>query len=53
MSLGETYELQRLMTLTGQPAEVVLRQLLDLELAGLVVRVPGGRFFRPVNDRKG
>jgi DNA processing protein len=47
MSPGETYELQHLLELTGLQAPDVLRSLLDLELTGLVMRLPGGRFFRP------
>jgi DNA processing protein len=52
MSHGETYDLQRLLAVSGETATDVLRQLLDLELAGLVVRVPGGRFYRPAGSRK-
>jgi predicted Rossmann fold nucleotide-binding protein DprA/Smf involved in DNA uptake len=52
MTPGETYDLERLMTLTGEAAPVVLRRLLDLELAGAVARLPGGRFFRPAHGRK-
>ena len=52
MTPGETYDLEQLMALSGEPAPAVLRQLLDLELAGAVARLPGGRFFRPVHGRK-
>jgi DNA processing protein len=52
MTPGETYDLERLMASTGEPAAAVLRRLLDLELAGAVARVPGGRFFRPAHGRK-
>jgi predicted Rossmann fold nucleotide-binding protein DprA/Smf involved in DNA uptake len=52
MSYGETYDLQRLMALAGQPAALLLRRLLDLELAGRVARVPGGRFYRPARSRQ-
>jgi DNA processing protein len=52
MSPGETYDLPRLIEVSGRTAVDILRRLLDLELAGQVARVPGGRFFRPVNARK-
>lgn len=43
---GESADLATLMVATGQPASVVLQRLLVLELAGAVVRAPGGRFLR-------
>jgi DNA processing protein len=52
MTPGETYDLERLIAATGTTAASVLRRLLDLELAGAVARVPGGRFFRPAHGRK-
>lgn len=52
MTPGETYDLERLMASTGETAVALLRRLLDLELAGAVARVPGGRFFRPAHGRK-
>lgn len=52
MTPGETYDLERLMALSGDTAAAILRQLLDLELAGAVARLPGGRFFRPAHGRK-
>ena len=52
MRPGETCDLPHLIAVTGRTAADLLRRLLALELAGLVARVPGGRFFRPVRARK-
>ncbi|MBI2222617.1 MAG: DNA-protecting protein DprA [Acidobacteria bacterium] len=43
---GETYGLDELAESSGLPAADLLPRLLELELRGLVVRVPGGRFAR-------
>lgn len=41
---GETYGLDELSSLTGLPAADLLPKLLELELAGRLRRLPGGRF---------
>ncbi len=43
---GETYGLDELAESSGLPAADLLPRLLELELRGLVVRIPGGRFAR-------
>jgi predicted Rossmann fold nucleotide-binding protein DprA/Smf involved in DNA uptake len=43
---GETYGLDELSEASGLRAADLLPRLLELELRGLVVRVPGGRFAR-------
>lgn len=44
MKPGESYDLDSLLHLTGQPSAAVLPRLLELELMGLVARSDGGRF---------
>ncbi len=48
MVQGHPYDLQELMALSALPAGDVLARLLALELTGVVARIPGGRFFRPL-----
>jgi DNA processing protein len=48
MQPGETYDLQALEEACGLPAQELLGRLMAFELAGVVRRVPGGRFLRPV-----
>jgi DNA processing protein len=48
MHPGETYDLQALEKASGLPAQELLGRLMALELAGVVRRVPGGRFLRPL-----
>lgn len=43
---GEPVDLERLMADTGLAAPPLLQRLLELELAGRVVRAPAGRFLR-------
>lgn len=50
LTAGEPADLETLMAATGQPAPLVLQRLLVLELAGAVVRAPGGRFL-PVEGK--
>lgn len=42
--LGETYALEDLEAASGRQASDLLAQLLELELSGRIVRLPGGRF---------
>jgi len=46
MPVGEACSLDELATRTGLGTGVLLGRLLELELAGQVVRAPGGRFVR-------
>jgi DNA processing protein len=46
MDVGESYEFDRLAESSGLDAAVLLPRLLDLELAGAVVRDASGRFVR-------
>jgi DNA processing protein len=48
MKGGEPYDLDGLAGLTGVDVVRLLPRLLELELAGLVVRVDGGRFMRRI-----
>ena len=48
MVQGHPYDLQELVALSALPAGDVLGRLLALELTGVVARIPGGRFFRPL-----
>ena len=48
MVQGHPYDLQELVALSALPAGDVLARLLALELTGVVARIPGGRFFRPL-----
>jgi DNA processing protein len=48
MKSGEAYDLDGLTGLTGVDVVRLLPRLLDLELAGLVQRVEGGRFMRRI-----
>lgn len=47
MHAGQPYDLDGLAGLTGVDAVRLLPRLLDLELAGLLRRIDGGRFMRP------
>jgi len=47
MQAGETYDLDRLAASAGVDGVRLLPRLLELEIAGLVQRVEGGRFMRP------
>jgi DNA processing protein len=44
LEAGETYGLDDLMAATGLSAPDLLPRLLELELEGLLARLPGGRF---------
>jgi DNA processing protein len=46
MEDGESYALEDLEALTGMPAPALLARLLELEMAGQVVRREAGRFMR-------
>jgi predicted Rossmann fold nucleotide-binding protein DprA/Smf involved in DNA uptake len=46
MALGEPYSVDELATRTGRPTPAVLVELGELELAGRVTRVGGGRYAR-------
>jgi DNA processing protein len=46
MEPGEPYHVDALVGATGLDGAALLRRLLELELAGLVTRVDGGRFVR-------
>ncbi|HXH07918.1 MAG TPA: DNA-processing protein DprA [Vicinamibacterales bacterium] len=46
MEAGEEYDLDRLVALSGLAAHALLPRLAELELAGAVMRLPGGRFAR-------
>ncbi|HWP99823.1 MAG TPA: DNA-processing protein DprA [Vicinamibacterales bacterium] len=46
MEAGEEYDLDRLVALSGLTAPAILPRLAELELAGAVARLPGGRFAR-------
>ncbi len=46
MDEGEAYELDTLASMTGEDVALLLPRLLELELKGLVRRLPGGRFGR-------
>jgi predicted Rossmann fold nucleotide-binding protein DprA/Smf involved in DNA uptake len=46
MAPGEPYSLDQLETMTGRVASDLLAALADLELAGIVTRIPGGHFVR-------
>ena len=48
MQAGQPYDLDELADVTGVDGVRLLPRLLDLELAGLVHRVAGGRFMRPI-----
>lgn len=48
MPLGESFSLDWIAAETGRGVSEVLSELLELELAGLVVRSEGGGFMRPV-----
>ena len=48
MQPGQPYDLDGLADVTGVGGVRLLPRLLDLELAGLVHRVAGGRFMRPI-----
>jgi DNA processing protein len=47
MDIGETYELQQVIRACRCSTSDALQTLLALELAGQVVRTPGGRYYRP------
>ena len=51
MDEGETYRLDELVELTGWTAPKLLPRLLELELAGAVSTVGGGRFSRSVRPK--
>jgi DNA processing protein len=46
MTLGESYDLDELSSTCGMDRVTLLQRLLELELAGAVQRVEGGRFIR-------
>lgn len=46
MQVGESYDLDRLVALSGLDGARLLTRLLELELTGCVIRVAGGRFTR-------
>ncbi len=46
LSIGESYDLDDLMAVSGLDSRRLLPRLLELELAGLVTRLDGGRFSR-------
>jgi DNA processing protein len=46
MGLGESYGFDELCTLSGEEAEALAGRLIELELAGAIRRVAGGRFVR-------
>ena len=48
MGAGEPYDLDSLAAMSGVAAVDLLPRLLDLELHGVVRRVAGGRFVRPI-----
>jgi predicted Rossmann fold nucleotide-binding protein DprA/Smf involved in DNA uptake len=48
MEPGEAYDLDSLAGMSGVDAVQLLPRLFDLELHGLVRRVAGGRFMRPI-----
>lgn len=48
MQAGQPYDLDGLAEATGVDGVRLLPRLLDLELAGVVQRVAGGRFVRPI-----
>ena len=48
MEPGEAYDLDRLAGMSGINGVQLLPRLFDLELHGLVRRVAGGRFMRPI-----
>jgi predicted Rossmann fold nucleotide-binding protein DprA/Smf involved in DNA uptake len=48
MQEGEPYDLDGLAGLSGVDGVRLLPRLLDLELAGLVRRIEGGRFMRRI-----
>jgi DNA processing protein len=46
MGLGESYDFDELCALSGEEAEALAGRLVELELAGTIQRVAGGRFVR-------
>ena len=48
MEAGQAYDLDSLADVSGVDGVRLLPRLLDLELAGVVRRVAGGRFMRPI-----
>jgi DNA processing protein len=48
MQDGQAYDLDALALASGQPGARLLPHLLELELRGLVQRIGGGRFRRPI-----
>jgi DNA processing protein len=48
MQAGLAYDVDGLVDATGMDAARLLPRLLDLELAGMIRRVAGGRFMRPM-----
>ena len=48
MDAGQPYDLDGLAGLSGLDSARLLPRLLDLELAGLLRRIEGGRFIRPL-----
>ena len=50
MAVGEPYSVDELAAETGKPTAALLAALGDLEVAGRIVRAPGGRYIRPGLD---
>jgi hypothetical protein len=48
MDPGEAYDLDSLAAMSGVAGVELLPRLLDLELHGVLRRVAGGRFMRPI-----